>query len=319
MTKDTQPKSNKKEIITRSAKAREDKKRNIKKNIDSDNDNDNGSSESDNDDMNAHEYRKFLSKIFPSNHLNKKIKAGEKLKKTLENESEKKKSNKKKAEESENEDESSSEEEKKTKNSKKQSKKKKTAVESETDDEISLGTEDSEDGEEDEEEEDEAEENIIGKKQNKFNIVFTIGGAEEDDEGEWETDDDSDYEDSEDSENTEDEDASVSSDEDEDEDEEKVEKVGKGKKDQKKGENIDDSKRLSVKEFDAVKLLGCKNKKEASNPVPVEKSEGNDTEKGNVELLSQLKELLNKNKENKSIQKCIDFCEEDIKIMSKKM
>ena len=31
MTKDTQPKSNKKEIITRSAKAREDKKRNIKK------------------------------------------------------------------------------------------------------------------------------------------------------------------------------------------------------------------------------------------------------------------------------------------------
>ena len=319
MTKDTQPKSNKKEIITRSAKAREDKKRNIKKHIDSDNDNDNGSSESDNDDMNAHEYRKFLSKIFPSKHLNKKIKAGEKLKKTLENESEKKKSNKKKAEESENEDESSSEEEKKTKNSKKQSKKKKTAVESETDDEISLGTEDSEDGEEDEEEEDEAEENIIGKKQNKFNIVFTIGGAEEDDEGEWETDDDSDYEDSEDSENTEDEDASVSSDEDEDEDEEKVEKVGKGKKDQKKGENIDDSKRLSVKEFDAVKLLGCKNKKEASNPVPVEKSEGNDTEKGNVELLSQLKELLNKNKENKSIQKCIDFCEEDIKIKSKKM
>ena len=81
MTKDTQPKSNKKEIITRSAKAREDKKRNIKKNIDSDNDNDNGSSESDNDDMNAHEYRKFLSKIFPSKHLNKKIKAGEKLKK----------------------------------------------------------------------------------------------------------------------------------------------------------------------------------------------------------------------------------------------
>ena len=123
MTKDTQSKSNKKEIITRSVKAREDKKRNIKKHIDSDNDNDTGSSESDNDDMNTHEYRKFLSKIFPSKHLNKKIKAGEKLKKTLENESEntcnekiKKKSGKKKVEEeSEDEGDSSSEEEKKTK------------------------------------------------------------------------------------------------------------------------------------------------------------------------------------------------------------
>ena len=83
MTKDTQPKSNKKEIITRSAKAREDKKRNIKKHIDSDNDNDNGSSESDNDDMNAHEYRKFLSKIFPSKHLNKKIKDTEKEKRII--------------------------------------------------------------------------------------------------------------------------------------------------------------------------------------------------------------------------------------------
>ena len=43
MTKDTQSKSNKKEIITRAVKTREDKKRNIKKHIDSDNDNDNGS------------------------------------------------------------------------------------------------------------------------------------------------------------------------------------------------------------------------------------------------------------------------------------
>ena len=276
MTKDTQPKSNKKEIITRSAKAREDKKRNIKKHIDSDNDN--GSSESDNDDMNTHEYRKFLSKIFPSKHLNNKIKAGEKLKKTLENESEntcnekiKKKSGKKKDEESEDYSDSSSEEEKKAKTPKKQSKKKKVEVESETEDEISIGSEDS--SEDDSEDEAKNEETLIGKKNKKFNIVFTIGGTEHDDENEWETDDDSDYEESEDSEDTEDEDASVSSDEDADE---KVEKEKKGQ--HKKG----------------------KNKKEISDSTPVELPEGVNVEKGNEELLSQLKELLNKNKENKS-------------------
>ena len=295
MTKDTQIKSNKKEQTKRTTKAREEKKREVKKHVDSDNDND--SSESDNDDMDAHEYRKFLSKIFPSKHLNKKIKAGEKLKKTLENESEntsndkiKKRSNKKKVEEeSEDDCDSSSEEEKKTKKPKKQTKKKKVEVESETEDEITLDSDD--DSEDDDEAED--EEPTLGKKNNKFNIVFTIGGTEEESEGEWETDDDSDYEDSEDSEETEDEDASVSSDEDEDEND-------KDEKEQKKGKNINDAKTVE-----------CKNKKEISSLKHVEK--------GNVELLSQLKELLEKNKENKSIQKCIDFCEEDIKNKSKKM
>lgn len=297
MTKDTQIKSNKKEQTKRTTKAREEKKREVKKHVDSDNDND--SSESDNDDMDAHEYRKFLSKIFPSKHLNKKIKAGEKLKKTLENESEntsndkiKKRSNKKKVEEeSEDDCDSSSEEEKKTKKPKKQTKKKKVDVESETEDEITLDSDD--DSEDDDEAED--EETTLGKKNNKFNIVFTIGGTEEESEGEWETDDDSDYENSEDSEETEDEDASVSSDEDEDEDEN-----DKDEKEQKKGKNINDAKTVE-----------CKNKKEISSLKHVEK--------GNVELLSQLKELLEKNKENKYIQKCIDFCEEDIKNKSKKM
>ena len=35
--------------------------------------------------MDSHEYRKFLQKIFPSKYLDKKIKSGENLKKTLEN------------------------------------------------------------------------------------------------------------------------------------------------------------------------------------------------------------------------------------------
>jgi ATP-dependent Lon protease len=324
MTKDTQPKSNKKEIITRSAKAREDKKRNIKKHIDSDTDN--GSSESDNDDMNAHEYRKFLSKIFPSKHLNKKIKAGEKLKKTLENKPEntcnekiKKPCNKKHKKDSEEEEgDSSSEEEKK---SKKQSKKKKVKVDSETEDEISLGSEDSSDEEEEEEEEeeedeDEEEEILIGKKNKQIKILFTIGGQKEDEEDEWETDDDSDYEESEASEDTEDEDASVSSDDDDDEDD----KVNEEKKEQQKG-----ILKKKEKNINDAKTVECKNKKELSNPKPVGVSEGTTEEKvtplekGNGELISQLKELLNKNKENKSIQKCLEVCEEDIKNKSIKM
>ncbi len=55
-----------------------------KKNQDSDSDNDNTNSDDEQDDnMDVHEYRKFIQKIFPSKHLNKKIKAGNKLKKSL--------------------------------------------------------------------------------------------------------------------------------------------------------------------------------------------------------------------------------------------
>jgi hypothetical protein len=37
-------------------------------------------SDNEDDEMDVHEYRKFLSKIFPSKHLNNKIKTGDKLK-----------------------------------------------------------------------------------------------------------------------------------------------------------------------------------------------------------------------------------------------
>ena len=56
------------------------KKRNEESDSSDDNEEDDDDSENDNDEMDAHEYRKFLSKIFPSNHLNKKIKSGEKIK-----------------------------------------------------------------------------------------------------------------------------------------------------------------------------------------------------------------------------------------------
>jgi hypothetical protein len=68
-----------------SNKKREIETRNKKKNDES---SDDGSFYTDdsNDEMDVHEYRKFLKKIFPSKHLNKKIKAGERLKQKIKDE-----------------------------------------------------------------------------------------------------------------------------------------------------------------------------------------------------------------------------------------
>ena len=78
MPRDSQTKL-KKEQNKRSKKD-DEKKRNKK--INNDSDSDDGDYES-GEEMDVHEYRKFLSKIFPSKHLSKKIQAGEKLKKVI--------------------------------------------------------------------------------------------------------------------------------------------------------------------------------------------------------------------------------------------
>ena len=41
------------------------------------------SSSEEDDEIDQHEYRKFLAKMFPSKHINKKVKAGDKLKKAF--------------------------------------------------------------------------------------------------------------------------------------------------------------------------------------------------------------------------------------------
>jgi ATP-dependent Lon protease len=322
MARDSQTKISKREQVKRSKKQEElNKKKKLNKESDSD---DNNGSDSENDEMDAHEYRKFLAKMFPSKHLSKKIKAGEKLKKVVEesvNDSETeeeikprkssriKKQNKKQVVEPETESESeevweteSEEEEKiskKSKKSKKQNKKK--VVESETEsysdseDEISLGDEDTED-----------DETIELKGSNKFNIIFTIGGgAEEEDEWDSEADYDSDYEDYEDSDDvTEDEDESVSTDEDSEEEEEeepvkKSSKKNKGKKVQKKLIN-----EIINKNKDPVEKIS---EQPVSNSVT------------DSEVLAQLKELLSKNPKDKSIKKCINAYEEDVKKTEAKM
>jgi ATP-dependent Lon protease len=289
MSSDTKSKSK----ITRREQNKHSKKmdelsRRKKKNEQSDDSDDNYSSDSESEEMDAIEYRKFLSTMFPSKHLNKKIKAGEKLKKCLEEEEEdedsdsdsdyvppkKNKQNKKKpskkivdssSEEEEEEEEEVVKPNKKSKQSKK-SKKDKNKSDSENDD-ISLGSEDSE--------EEEEEEINVSKGSNKYNIIFTIGGTE--DEDEWETaDDDSEEEDEE----TEDEDESVSSEEEEESEDEKPKKNNKKNTEPKKEES-----------------------KEPNIPL--------DT--NNKELLTELTEIKKKHSTNKTIQKCIELCEEEIK------
>jgi ATP-dependent Lon protease len=323
MARDSQTKATKKETSKRSKKMEELNRKKKRSAADSDSDS-NDESESE-EEMDVHEYRKFISKIFPSKHINKKIKAGEKLKKILnddsqENESEdekpiKKSTKSKKFKKVEDEDDES-EEEVKCKKSKKNDTSKKTkkpnkskkieVSDGDDDEEISLGEEDTEDDEdgdyeddedesewedvddEDDEEEDEIEYKKSGKG-GKVNIIFTIGGVGED-EDEWEDEDefDSDYEDADDN-DTEDEDEEVSTDEDTEDDEQEEE--------EEESEEEDFPKKKSKKST-------ISKKEEANTQISKEKPN---------ETLEQLKKLLEANPNDKSIQKCIDVYEKEMK------
>jgi len=295
MSNDTKSKITRKN--QKKSKKMDELARRRKTNEQSDDSDDNYSSDSESDEMDAHEYRKFLSTMFPSKHLNKKIKAGERLKKCIEEEDEeeedsdsdsdyvppkkskqtKKKQNKKRIVES-----SSEEEEEIVKPNKKgkKNKKNKNVSDSENED-ISLGSEDSSEEEED-------DEISTPKKSNKYNIIFTIGGIE-DDEDEWETDDGSEYDDDEESDETEDEDESVTSEDDESEEseDEKSKKNKKNKKDE-------DTKKMTSSEKDDSKKANILDNA------------------NNKELLSELTEIKKKHSSNKTIQKCIELCEEEI-------
>ena len=265
MPRDSKTKMNKEQ--NKRSKKEDEKKRNKKNNNDSDSDDVDYES---GEEMDVHEYRKFLSKIFPSKNLSKKIQAGEKLKRTIEVLEE--------SDEEEWETESEEEEEvpKKNKSNKKKSSKKKKIVEeseSESEAEEDLSEDLSEESEEDNDEE------IVVKGSNKFNIIFTIGGAEDEDDDYEEDDDDYDenYVDSDDE--TEDEDASISSSEDSSE--------------------VDEEEKQP--------------KKNNSKKVVKSYSSSAEVKPSTNETLEQLKLLLEKNPNDKSIKKCIESYEEDIK------
>jgi hypothetical protein len=80
MTRDSSNKLSKIDRVKRSNKGDV----NIKKKKNNDSDSDDNYSGSESEEMDIHEFRKYVQKIFPSKHMEKKIKAGEKLKKKSE-------------------------------------------------------------------------------------------------------------------------------------------------------------------------------------------------------------------------------------------
>ena len=281
MSRDNQTKLSNKKYAQRSKKE-DEKLRNKKNNEESDCSSDNSVEEDDSaydsaNEMDVHEYRKFLSKIFPSNHLKNKIKNGEKVKSIISK-------NKKYIEEDDDDDdvdeeiwETESEEEKNLSKKKKNSKKKKQ-IESESESESESEYENSE--------EELSDNEIKNKKSSKENIIFTIEYATEED-----LPDDADYEDEESfisEQETEDEDASVSSSSDEDGDKIPI--------------KLKKNKQCHIKKNDK--------QKEIVNPEPCS-SEHN-------EIMEQLKQLLEKNPNDKSIKKCIEVYEIDVKKQKEK-
>jgi len=274
-----------------------------KKNDESDSDSNDGS-ESENE-MDVQEYRKFLSKMFPSKYIDKKIKEAEEEESDDDDEEEKvvkkKSKNKKRIVESESEESEWEDEEEEEKVVKKKSKSKKNKKSKKN------------------ESSDEEEEEHHSKK---VNIIFTIGGVGEDEDDEFDEDEyDSDYENYEDDdEDTEDEDEEVSSDEDteddededEDEEEEEEEEEIIKKKKSKSSKKIVDKKKKDKKKEEETEPQEEKenNDKEENNDKKIE--ENNDKKETNEALL-QLRELLSKNPKDKSIKKCIEVYEGEIK------
>lgn len=263
----------------------------------SDSEGDNGSNDDEEEDeMDETEYRKFLSKIFPSKHLDKKIAAGTRLKKKIQE-----------LEEGEEEEDEEEEEEVEKRPRKKDSKKKKVSKKKQVIE--SDSEEDDADDEEEEDDEEEDEDSPTAKSAKNFNIIFTIGNGggeyEDDDEGEWE-----DYDEEEDSdyvEETEDEDEDVSDSDTEDEEEEAEEEeeeeniVIKNKKSVKQGK-----KSAAVHKDNSIIEPNANAKKE---PEPSNNS---------TEFMNQMKELYEKNKSNAMAKECLKICEQNIKKIEKK-
>ena len=310
MTRDTKAY---KKVFKKQEELNKKKKRATASDSDSDDDNE---SDSEEEEMDLHEYRKFISKIFPSKHMNKKIIAGEKLKKLMkdtesdeeEDDDDSVKPTKKTTKNLKNKrNDSESEEEILSKKSKKTDKTKKSKKIQVSDEEDASLTEESsvwedDDSEEDENDdsEEESEEPIYKKPgKGKVNIIFTIGSANKEDDDEWDDEDDDDDEfesDYEDNDETEDEDEEVSTDEDEE----------------------DAKSEESEKEPPTKKKKIVKNEKSDSKSTnkTLEKEDVN--KEKTTETLEQLKKLLEANPRDKSIQKCIDVYEKEMKTQKAK-
>ena len=281
--------------IKRTTKKARDPVQKKKKVESSDSESNNGSDDDgDEDEMDETEYRKFLSKIFPSKHLDKKVAAGTRLKQKLaeledeeqeEVEEEEKSPRKKSAKQT-----------KQTKKAKPAVKKPKAVVESDSDDE-----------DEDDEEDDEEEEDVSPSKNSSknFNIIFTIGNGgeydEDEDDGEWEDydeEDDSEYD-----EETEDEDEDVSDSDTEDEEAEAADEEAEEEEAEEEVEN--------------VVIKPKKTKTNVSTKQQI-KEEPKPSSKHTTEFMNQMKELYEKNKDNSMAKECFKMCEQNIQKLEKK-
>jgi ATP-dependent Lon protease len=254
--------------------------------------------DSENEEIDIHEYRKYISQIFPSKHMNQKVKAGERLKKVFKEENKAPVKNSKKVKkielsESESEDDEESWETS-SENEEQAISKNLNSEEDEDDEDYEDNCSEQEDcddefSDEDKEPGGEIKDVKTPKKHNalknsgkgnKLNIIFTIGGKSKDEDYDDDDDDDSDSNCCLSEDDTENEDEEVSSDESEEENEDK----------KNKNKNI-----ITKKETD-------------------EKNKTTDVdEPTNTETLKQLKILLEANPEDKSIKKCIEVYEQDLK------
>jgi len=291
MARDSQSKTSKKEI-SKKIKKQEELARKKKSNEQSDDDDGGGgdviTSDDEEDEMDMHEYRKFLKKMFPSKYMDKKVGAGNKVKKAL----------KKAVLESESE--SDSEEDEPVSKKSKTNTKKKTPLKSKKPKKVVE--------EESEDDEDEDTDDLDEGKPGKFNIIFTIGqpNGEED---EWDDDDEEEWEDCDEDDETENEDESVSSDEDDEDD------------DDSEDDDDDESENVVVTRSSSSK----KSKKKSENVELVIDEDEDDSKPtsenslaSDEEALKQLKEVFEKNPENKMVGQCIKACEEKIKEKMKK-
>lgn len=316
---------------SKASKKMDESIRRRKKNEESSDDGGSQSSDSESDEIDQHEYRKFLAKMFPSKNANDKVKAGEHLKKVLQ-----KNKKKQEKEEEESETEESEEEEtdsdyvpKKSKNKKGKStrlRRKDYESEEEEDESEEFSSEIEDDSEEEDDssatEEDEELE-VINKKKTKksgkFNIVLTIGNSvnkEEELEDEYEEYfNDEDWKTCSDDNNTENEDDPISSDSDSDSDKQDDDENEDEDEDEDE-ESIIVSKK-SVKKV--VKKISNKNKnknKENIKLVTLEKTDAN-SEK-NIKLLEVLKGLQDNGENSDLVKECIKVCNQKIEVDKKK-
>jgi len=338
MPRDNKSKMSKKD--NKVSKKNEELSRKKKKNEESSDDDTSYRSEDDDEEfMDEHEYRKFLQKIFPSKHLENKISSGNRLKKALkdiddddnddeESDGEIKKHKKHikkskkgtkydKHEEDENDDVDDEEEEEekitklKSKKGKKDGKKNNKKIDKKNDKKKSKKEEEESSVESGEDEDD--------PQSGKFNIIFTIGGRDDDedeedffeDEEDWETCSDEDTENEDDpisSDEEDDEDEDDDDEEDEEEEEIEIRKIKKQALNNKRKAKKECLPEVEVEEDKEIlnklkDVLGIKTKEESADEE---------------NIISILKDLQSRNKNNDMINECIRVCEEKLKSNKKK-